>query len=683
MYTKHFSESKPSYLDANTATSSSASGFQPYAPIEDTTYDPRFKVTSKKPYEGSIVNRALVWDYYRTQLALPNDSDVLVKLGKNIEEVDQLLCDARVKAAFNNRRSGTLSLKWTVDQNDAPTRMYNTICKMFDQFPIYDVMSEMLMASFYGYAVTEVVWEPKNSLWIPTTLEGKAQRWFVYSDKNELRVKSKVEQVQGERLPPRKFIVSRFHPRYDDPYAGREALFNACYWPVIFRKSIMQYIMQFLDKYGMPWFDVTVEGGLQQERLQEIVGAINQTYQDGILAHPDNTKLEKIDMGDGKTVANYLDALDMLNREIDTSILGNNLSVEVKGGSFAAATAHMGVRDDIIQEDSRMIEESLNQLIEWIAWYNWGNVDTLPKFRLYKNYPPTKERAEIDVMISKLGVKLSKSYFARTYGLNQDEFEIGAPQPDLNTGIKGAVAGAVDEPTEQKSDTIAPSASSSDITEAGIEAKDQASNSPTTDAILKIQGKGYSFAEGSKMMILVRHGETNQNGNSNTDRIRGWHNVQLNDKGRAQATALGKKLNGKIDIIVSSDLDRASDTADDIAKETGAPVVKTKALRPWDVGKYTGMHSKEVQGDMKQYVNNPEKPIPEGESFNTFRSRALGYIKSLPEQYPGKRIAIVTHHRLDRLTKAWDKAGNKEDLTIDKDTFLTRGNLEPGQERDL
>ena len=535
MYTKHFSETKPSYMaDANTATSPLGT---PYAPIEDTTYDPIFKVTSKMPYKGEIVTRALVWDYYRTQLALPNDSDVLRKLGKNIEEIDQLLCDSRVKAAYNNRRSGTLSLKWVVDQNDAPTRMFNTIKKMFDQLPVYDVMSEMLMAPFYGYNVTEVVWEPSNSLWLPTNLSGKAQRWFVYSDKNELRVKSKVEQVQGERLPPRKFIVTRFHPRYDDPYAGREALFNACYWPVIFRKTLIQYMMQFLDKYGMPWFDVTMEGGLQQERLSEIINAINQTYQDGILAHPENTKLEKIDMGDGKTVGNYLEALDMLNREIDTAILGNNLSVEVQGGSFAAATAHMGVRDDIIQEDSRMIEESFNQLIEWIAWYNYPSVEQLPKFRLYKNYPPTMERANIDVMISKLGVKLSKGYFCRTYGLNSDEFDIGAPMPELGEGSTGPVAGAVKEanPDQDLKETVMSAGQKQiqqlqnehglkiqgiakaagipksglspetgvQITEAGIEAKDPASNSPTTSAISKMQKKGYSFAEKRQTYIPI------------------------------------------------------------------------------------------------------------------------------------------------------------------------------------
>lgn len=488
-------ESRPSYMNKDT---------MPFGPVEDTSFDPVFNVTSRKPYKGEIVTRGLIWDFYRTQMALPNDSDVLRKLGRNIEEIDQLLCDGRVKAAMNNRRAGTLSLKWTIDQNEASPKLMKLVSKMFEQFPVYEILSEMVMACFYGYNVSEVVWEysdkfSSSKLIIPTSLTGKSARWFVYDDKNQLRVKSKVQQVQGERLPPRKFIVTRYHPRYDDPYAGREALFNACYWPVIFRKAIFQYAMQFLDKYGMPWIDVTLDGQLQEERLTEVVNMINQTYQDGILAHPESAKIQKMDMDDAKTIENYTGMLELLNREIDMAILGNNLTTEVKGGSYAAAQTLAGIRDDIVKEDVRMLEASMNQLIEWIAWYNFPPQSTLPKFRLYKSEPPTKDRAEIDVMLSKLGLKLNKAYFARTYGLNDDEFEIGAPIQDLQPGAKGNVAGAVEEaqPQDETTTTQLATASEDDkeITEEGIETKDQSTNTQTEEAIVKMQGKGYNFAE--------------------------------------------------------------------------------------------------------------------------------------------------------------------------------------------
>ena len=496
-------ENLPSYMkqDANTNTIENA-----YTPNEDTQDNPLFKVTSKEPYKQEIVTRALAWDYYRVQLALPNDSDILAKLGRNIEEVDQLLVDARVKSAFNNRRAGLLSLKWSIDENNAPIRVMKTVERIFQQLPIGDIMAEMMLAPFYGYQVSEVVWESIDGLILPTNVSGKAARWFVYSDKNELRVKSKVQQVQGERLPPRKFLVTRFHPSYDAPYAGREALFNGVYWPVMFRRIVMQWAMQFLEKYGMPWFDISMEGGLQQDRLQEIVNTINQTYQNGILAHPDNTTLTKLGMDESKTIDNYSNWLDVLNREIDMCILGNNLTTEVKGGSFAAATAHMGVRDDIIQEDCRMIERSMDQLIEWIAWYNFGAKISLPKFKLYKNEPPTMDRSDIDLNLAKLGIKFNKAYISRTYGINEDEFEFGQP---LMTG-KGGEPGAGGTPqqpagVENADDTVQISDSDAGkIQNAGIEAKDQATNSQTEKAISNMQSKGYMFTESK----VKKHPET-------------------------------------------------------------------------------------------------------------------------------------------------------------------------------
>jgi phage gp29-like protein len=299
-------------------------------------------------------------------------------------------------------------------------------------------------------------------------------------------MKTKASMVQGEPLPPRKFLVTRFHPRYDDPYSGREALFNGVYFPVKFRRIIMMWAMQFLEKYGMPWLDVTMEGGLQQDRLTEIVSTIQKTYQDGIIAHPDNTKIEKMDMDDSKSVESYAQWLDVLNREIDMCILGTNLTSEVKGGSFAAATAHMGVRDDIIQEDIRMVEATFNQLIEWIAWFNFPADMDLPKFKLYKSEPPTLERAQIDQATTGMGVKLKKEYFARTYGYNEEEFDLIDPQPTSVT------IGGEEVPVKKSTDgslSIGPDDAKT-IQDATIETKDQVSNSQSKDAVVKAQGKG-------------------------------------------------------------------------------------------------------------------------------------------------------------------------------------------------
>jgi hypothetical protein len=451
----------------------------------DVTYDPTFQVTSKTPYEGEIVTRKTVWDYYPTNLYLPNPSKILTLLGRGIEEFDALLADGRVKAAFNNRRSGLLSLKYTIDQNKAPTRLHAFVEKCFQNYPIADIMSEMILATFYGYSVAEVVWEHDAGKWIPTSVVPKAQRWFVWSEQNELRYKTKANLTQGEPIYPKKMLVVKYHSRYDDPYSGDECLASACYWPTRFRHMSFQYATKFIERYAMPWLDVQHEDGLQQARLNEIVSEVQKVFADGLIAHPNNTTITPLAIGDSKSMENYTQFVDMMNREIDMAILGTNLTTEVKGGSFAAATAHMSVRDDIIQEDARMIEGAFNQLIEWIAWYNFGTSGKdLPKFKLYKNTPPTKERAEIDIMLAKIGVKFKKEYIVRTYGVNDDEFDLGEPQAELSTGMKGDVAGAIDDGPSGISN-----AQASSITKKTAGAKEPSSNESTNKAFAPTPGK--------------------------------------------------------------------------------------------------------------------------------------------------------------------------------------------------
>lgn len=472
---------QPSYTNPSNDTSG-----------DDVSNDPRFKVTSHKPYMPEIVTRSTVWDYYRTTIALPMTSPILKKLGQNIEIFDDLLVDPRVKACLNNRRAGTLSLKWQLDQNDCPVRMYNTIQKMFDTFPITEMMSQMLMATFYGFHVSEVNWEYNGGLMIPTNVVGKAARWFMYDDLNRLRYKTKSNQVQGEPLPPRKFIVTRYHPSYDDPYAGFESLASAVYWPVKFRRLVIEYSMNFAEKYGTPWLDVVQDSGLQKERLDEILDILDKGYQDNMIVHTDSTKIQALQIGDSKSMDTYTQLLDVFNREIDMAILGNNLSTEVKGGSYAAAKSHMDVRQDIIDEDKRMIETSMNQLIEWIVWYNYNSVDAMPKFVLYADEEPTKERVDIDIGLAKMGVKFKSAYFEKMYKLTENDFELGEPVPTLTTGIGGEVATPVLESDTQK----VSSKDANDIKDVGIEIKDQASNEPTSDSVLRAQKKGYSFNKG-------------------------------------------------------------------------------------------------------------------------------------------------------------------------------------------
>ena len=174
-------------------------------------------------------------------------------------------------------------------------------------------------------------------------------------------------------------------------------------------------------------------------------------------------------------------------------------------------------------------------------------------------------------------------------------------------------------------------------------------------------------------IIFVRHGNTALN--EDGDKIRGWIDVPLSPKGEKEAEETGKKLKGvKAYGIISSDLKRAKQTTEAIRKETKLPVLGfTKSLRPWHAGELAGKEANKIISELNNYIDNPDKKIPEGESFNSFKKRMLGFMKELRKVYPTEVLIVVSHHRDNVLMDAWkDKDYNKE-LDIDTNRVKQRG----------
>lgn len=163
----------------------------------------------------------------------------------------------------------------------------------------------------------------------------------------------------------------------------------------------------------------------------------------------------------------------------------------------------------------------------------------------------------------------------------------------------------------------------------------------------------------TRPLDLIRHGSTKLNSEKGGDKIRGWADIPLDDRGREEAKKMGQKLcdaKRRPDILVSSDLSRARETAHIISRACGIPVAgSTPVLRPWNLGHMQGKESAVVVPEIIKYIHSPDTPVPGGESFNQFKNRFLSGLKELLHKFP-HRVAIVSHHRNERVLVALDKA---------------------------
>ena len=152
-------------------------------------------------------------------------------------------------------------------------------------------------------------------------------------------------------------------------------------------------------------------------------------------------------------------------------------------------------------------------------------------------------------------------------------------------------------------------------------------------------------------ILLIRHGETAWNA---VRRLQGHIDIPLNAEGERQAGALARALAAEpVDVIVSSDLQRARQTAQAVAAQRGgAPVQVDANLRERCYGVFEGMLYSEAE---RQYpvdfalwqARDIDAVMPPGErvaeSFRQFYARATSAIAEWAERHPGKTIAMVAH----------------------------------------
>ncbi len=148
-----------------------------------------------------------------------------------------------------------------------------------------------------------------------------------------------------------------------------------------------------------------------------------------------------------------------------------------------------------------------------------------------------------------------------------------------------------------------------------------------------------------KELIFLRHGETQWN---KERRYQGSLNIGLNERGRQQARQAACLLeNREINLIISSDLDRARDTARVVGEKTGLKVNLRQELREMDFGIWEGKDYPTIQEESlqayQQWLDDPVKnPPPRGESLDDFRDRVVEICQDILEREE-ETVLIVCH----------------------------------------
>lgn len=170
--------------------------------------------------------------------------------------------------------------------------------------------------------------------------------------------------------------------------------------------------------------------------------------------------------------------------------------------------------------------------------------------------------------------------------------------------------------------------------------------SPTSEPS---QAKTPAVAEGNapQHILWSRHGETELDVDATNETVAGWTPEPLDERGIASAKKLaGEVKEHKPTVIISSDLERAKQTADIVGKELGIPVKTDARLRPQHVPETEGLKVAAAKPIWQDFEDNPDKKPEGGESWKEFENRQAGAIKDIHDLIAkGERPMVVTHSR--------------------------------------
>jgi broad specificity phosphatase PhoE len=146
-------------------------------------------------------------------------------------------------------------------------------------------------------------------------------------------------------------------------------------------------------------------------------------------------------------------------------------------------------------------------------------------------------------------------------------------------------------------------------------------------------------------ILLIRHGSADLLGRVLYGRMPGVH---LNKEGQRQAQETGETLKVRctIDAVISSPLERATETAHFIAAPQGVAVATEEGLNELEFGAWVGKPFSELN-DLDQWRQfNKHRSMmraPGGESLMDVQARAWRSLENISAHHRNATVAAITH----------------------------------------
>ncbi|WP_162906700.1 DUF935 domain-containing protein [Algihabitans albus] len=296
-----------------------------------------------------------------------------------------------------------------------------------------DELIDILDATGKGFSLTEILWDTSERQWRPKGLEWRDPRWFRF-DRTDGRTPLLRETTGDRPLTPFKYVFHCSKAKSGLPIRGGLARLAA--WMYLFKSYTVKDWLAFMEVYGMPLRVGKYHAGATAEEKAVLLRAVRNIGADVGAIIPEGMMIDFVEaVGKGATANDLYEKFgNWADTQVSKGVLGQNLTTQVEGGSFAAANVHNEVRGDIEGADARQLSATLNRdLVRPFIDLNYGPQKVYPRLKIGR-----EEERDLRMLLAgakalvPMGARISRKGMMQAFALPEaedEEDQLTAPAP--------------------------------------------------------------------------------------------------------------------------------------------------------------------------------------------------------------------------------------------------------------
>lgn len=334
--------------------------------------------------------------------------------------------DTHLFSQMQTRKLAVTGLDWEVQpfsENETDKEISDFIDGQLKGIENFDeVLIDMLDAIGKGISIMELAWTVENGRNVIGDIEYVHSKKLVWdSTTDRMKVCTK-EYPSGVELPENKFVIHKYKAK--SGHASRAGIMRVVSWMYLFKNYDIKDWVSFCEVFGMPLRLGKYDVSASEDDKKQLMEAVISLGTDAAGIVPSSTMIEFIESQKTTSVEIYEKLARYCDEQMSKAILGQTLTSDSGGGSYAQSKTHDEVRHDLTVADAKALAVTIRRdIIRPLVAFNYGTDANIPFFGFdCHEVEDQKEAVEIyKSLVCDMGLEIPKSHIYKKFNIPKPE----------------------------------------------------------------------------------------------------------------------------------------------------------------------------------------------------------------------------------------------------------------------